>query len=478
MLIAAFSITMPHLQARRDELQCDTLCQGSMTSVRSALTLIGSALMGRLSDTKTSASATATNKKGMFGGNGRTLCLYIGTFASLIGLIINASMHSIQGMWLGMIPSALLQQNFSVYKAMLADYHEDIARLEQNQQKQQTDSTTKEEIKSSKDSKAEVAARASSVGQLGMSVGIAFMVGPLCGAMLVKTYQNAVVIASCLTLLSIIWIVKMPISSSSTSSQNVTDIASNKKDDDKEDNVNYKSSNILSSWKQNITKLISVKSAKSKPALFLMFIRLSMALAFHIFSTIWTVSLKRRFNFGPSDHGKFMSFIGLVYALSQGFVAKRILAPFSGSGKGRINVILSCCVILGVGRVVAFTITDIRIVYVTFGFIVTALGVVNTVLTADTCLIAPSSEIGAVYGVLEAAQSAAGMVGPFIGGLLARVDPVVAPLSAVVGLYVVVFLFVLVGYEKLILKSKKQDGSRGNGEGDAVDTILKTKKEL
>lgn len=468
MLIAAFSITMPHLQSRRDELQCDTLCQGSMTSVRSALALIGSALMGRLSDTNTSTKT--------FGNlNGRTLCLYIGTFASLIGLIINASINSIQGMWLGMIPSALLQQNFSVYKAMLADYHEDIARLEhqlENTQKEQvtTSSSTKEQVKS------DSAARASSVGQLGMSVGIAFMVGPLFGAVLVKTYQGAVVIAACLTLLSTIWIIQMPIASTSLS--NIVHSKKKKDDNDDDDSNNIHKMNFISSWKQNIAKMINVKSAKSKPALFLIFIRLSMALAFHIFSTIWTVSLKRRFDFGPSDHGKFMSFIGLIYALSQGFVAKRILAPFGNTGKGRVNVILSCCVILGIGRVVAFTVSDIRIVYITFGFIVTALGVVNTVLTADTCFIAPSSEIGAVYGVLEAAQSAAGMVGPFLGGLLSRVDPIVAPLSAVVGLYVIVFIFVLLGYEKLIFKSKdlKHEKRRGVGEDDG--TVLKSKKQL
>jgi hypothetical protein len=46
--------------------------------------------------------------------------------------------------------------------------------------------------------------------------------------------------------------------------------------------------------------------------------RFAMGLAFNIFMTVWTVSLKSRFEFGPKDHAYFMGWIGLWYALSQG----------------------------------------------------------------------------------------------------------------------------------------------------------------
>jgi hypothetical protein len=469
MLISAFSLIMPYLQSRRDELQCDTLCQGSMTSARSTLSLIGSAVMGRLSDSKSSSSSSSSS----YFGNGRILCLYIGTFATFLGFIIDASMYSIKGMWMGMIPGALLQQNFSIYKAMLADYHEEIHQLEKeddivghckkNDDDDNDDLNNNDDSDSKKKAAAAAAARASSVGKLGMSVGLAFMVGPLFGATMIKTYQSAITLASCLTILSTIWIMKMPIPSSSLISS--LSLSNNK------DSNSEKKETTNTSWKQQLIQMFDVKSAKTKPALFLIIIRASMALAFHIFNTIWTVSLKRRFDFGPSDHGKFMSYIGLIFALSQGFVAKRILAPFGQ--KGRVNIILLCCLLLGIGRLVAFQVNDLRIVYVTFGFIITSLGVVNTILTADTCLIAPTSEIGGVFGVLEAAQSAAGMVGPMIGGILAKIDPVKAPLGAVVGLYAFVFILVLMGYEKLVLKKNLKDG-----EDSKDDKVKEMKKEL
>ena len=463
-LISAFSLLMPFAQSRRDELQCDTLCQGSMTSVRSTLALIGSALMGRLSDQK----RVSFLGRGIL--NGRMVCLYIGTFATLVGFVISGLMYSVRGMWLGMIPGALLQQNFSIYKALLADYHEEITQWEQkiqsNSKKDDGDGEndeiegTQEETKQSSSSKnaAAAAARAGSVGKLGMSVGLSFMVGPLIGATLIKTYQSAIIVSSLLTILSAVWIIKMPIPFTTLSSSDVGD------DDNQKMKPKVNNLSSTSSWRRSVIDMINVKAAKTKPALLLMTIRLSMALAFHIFNLIWTVSLKQRFDFGPSDHGKFMSYIGLVFALSQGFLAKRILSFFdnhhksknhNNSNKGRVYVILTCCLALGVGRVIAFQVNDLRIVYIMFGLIVTSLGVVNTVLTADTCLIAPSSEIGGIYGVLEAAQSAAGMFGPFIGGLLAKIHPVNAPLAAVVGLYVFVFVLVLFGYEKLILNNDR-----------------------
>ena len=56
---------------------------------------------------------------------------------------------------------------------------------------------------------------------------------------------------------------------------------------------------------------------RTRGAQLLMALRLLMALAFHMYAPIWQVSIRRRFNFGPSDHAQFMGLIGLTYALSQ-----------------------------------------------------------------------------------------------------------------------------------------------------------------
>jgi hypothetical protein len=193
-----------------------------------------------------------------------------------------------------------------------------------------------------------------------------------------------------------------------------------------------------------------------------MAIRICMALAFHVFQTIWSVALKQKFDFGPADWGMFMSFIGLTYALSQGFLAKFLLESLGGnkSNKVRVRMILGCCVSLGVGRYTAYHTESLAVVYFLFAAIVTALGMVNTILTADTSYLASSDEIGSLFGLLASVESVAGMVGPILGGSLAYIHPVHAPLLCVVGLYVSVFALVSWGYEDLVLAKRKTDSEK------------------
>jgi len=396
LIIAGFSLTMPHLQSRRDALQCDSLCYGSMTSARSALSLVGGFFVSRLSDRDTSFVARTIGS-----GSGRRACLYIGTVASICGLIIGGATFSIVGMYLSMVPGALFQQNFSVLKAFLADLHDEAS--------------------------SSTGARAGSVGKLGMSVGLAFMFGPIMGATLIKTFEHAVALAIVLTAISMILVAKLP---STTSTKAPT------------------------TKKTGILSFLDVKAARTPAAMFLMSVRVCMALAFHIYITIWTVSLKQRFDFGPKDHGFFMSFIGLTYALSQGVVAKRVVKPLGPAG--RIRVVQLCCIALGFGRYFAFHTQSLPVVYAIFACIITALGVLNTILTADTASLASPDEVGGLYGVLESIESVAGICGPIAGGSLALIDPIGAPLTAVVGLYFVVFLLVTFGYDKLIIRGKSE----------------------
>lgn len=79
----------------------------------------------------------------------------------------------------------------------------------------------------------------------------------------------------------------------------------------------------------------------------------------------------------------------------------------------------------------------------------------NTVITADTGSIAPSDEVGALFGILQAAENAAGMMGPFLGGVISHYLGKDAPLVAVVGVYSFLFAFVSWGYNKHVLSSNK-----------------------
>lgn len=437
------------MQSRRDELGCDSLCYGSMTSVRSALGLVGTAVIGRLSDKNGSLLARTLGaigtRKGLEGGtsnsntspSGRRACLYLGTVASLVGLAIAASMNSLRGLWLSMIPGALLQHNFDVYKALLSEYHNDIEHLEAQMIK---DGHAEESLKGS-NNQAHGCSRSGSVGKLGMALGISFMIGPMIAAMASPTFEFAAYFAIVCTLASGFVIYHLPLPVSVASAQK----------HQKESKVHDETQFQDKKSEFTLMNLFKLRTSKSRAAMTLLAIRLNMALSFHIFNTVWPASLRERFNFGPSDHAKFMSFIGITYAVSQGFLAKRLVGLWGKDGKA--YVIMACCAVLGAGRYIAYYTESVVVVYATFLFIINALGTLNTIITADTGSIAPSDEVGALFGILQSAESLAGMVGPFVGGMISHYLGKDAPLAAVVGVYGFLFAFVSWGYERHVISS-------------------------
>ena len=340
------------------------------------------------------------------GSNGRKGSLYIGNVATLMGMILAGKTTSIEGLWISMIPGAVFQQGFSIFKALYSDYHEEVGSSS--------------------------AKRAASVGTLGMTVGLAFMTGPIIGSTLLNSFEQANTTGIAMVLLSTWFVGQLPSPTVKTTKKGP--------------------------HRPGVFAFLNVAAARTPAALLLMVVRMLMALAFHIFQTIWTTSLQERFNFGPADHGKFMSFIGLTYALSQGFLSKVLLENLGGnvSFTARVRMIQGCCFILAVGRCAAFQTSSLGVIYGIFALIVSALGLINTILTSDTTHLASSDEIGSLFGILAAVESAAGLVGPIIGGSLALyVHPIRAPLMAVLAAYSVVFFLISWRYEKLVLQASK-----------------------
>jgi MFS family permease len=87
---------------------------------------------------------------------------------------------------------------------------------------------------------------------------------------------------------------------------------------------------------------------------------------------------------------------------------------------------------LGCGRLFVYQTTSLVGVYVIYGAIIIALGLVNTVFAADTSQIADPSELGDFFGILASVESLAGIAGPILGGALTKVEAERAPLLAVV----------------------------------------------
>jgi hypothetical protein len=486
LLITGMSITYPHVQGRRDELGCDSMCYGAMTSVRSALGLAGTAVVGRLSDRNGSLLARSLGSLGSTasvwsgtrtidndGPSGRRACLYLGTMATLLGLGIALSMNSLLGLWLSMIPDALLQHNFDVYKALLSEYHNDIDNIEARRVEDGGDAQPEKKTsdqchdKYDKSSPSSTTSRSGSVGKLGMSLGISFMIGPTIAALTSLTFQSSAQIAIACTLASGIAIYHLPLPMASSAARRKKE----RRDDDSDESGPLPPDQKNGGNEFSPTRLLKLQTPKSRAAMMLLVIRLNMSLAYQIFNTVWPASLRSRFNFGPTDHARFMSFIGISYAFSQGFLAKRLVRL--GGKNGKVYLIMACCAILGVGRYIAYFTNSLFVIYATFLFIINALGTMNTVITADTGHIAPSDEIGSLFGLLQAAESAAGIVGPFLGGVISKFGKD-APLIAVVGVYCGLFAFVSWGYDTYVVSSGVDDTKRKGGIASSKQESKKT----
>ena len=196
---------------------------------------------------------------------------------------------------------------------------------------------------------------------------------------------------------------------------------------------------------------------RTRGAQLLMVMRLMMALAFHMFAPVWQVSLKTRFDFGPPDHAKLMGMVGFSYALSQGLVARPLIAFF---GKDPTKLILLCISILGGCRPFALKTASVAVVYMLYVPMVIALGVMNTAITTACSFLADGDQLGGLFGIMESVESVAGMVGPALGGLAAAYHADL-PLAAVCGSYAVAFVLVLLFFNTHVAQAQ---GGKAKGE--------------
>lgn len=409
--LVATNMSMPYTQDKRNSLACDSMCQGSMNSARSTLSLLGAAAVGRLSD----APFWDVYRVG-----GRRLCLLLGVAATATSLVLTSRAASLTALWQSLVP-AVLQQNFSIVKALFSDYH---AQLES--------SSTQ---------------RASTAGMLGMVGGLAMMLGPLIGSFLLEDIHQATTVSLVALLLAALCIVFVPLVPSSK--RTTRHPAASKQHSRKENHAFW--------------SMLDVPSARSPPALFLLACRLLTTLAFHIFATISAPSLKRRFDFGPPEYGKFFSFVGFCYAMSQ-YMAPWFLRGGNGSANHhgyRKHVFVAALATIGVGRSLALSTDNVYAMYAYYAVSVLATGIVSTIFSTDTSQVAAPGEAGAFFGVVASIESGAGMVGPLVGGALATTNDqndTTAPLVASSSLIALMGAIVWLGYEPIVLTrlSKKK----------------------
>ncbi|KAL7564168.1 hypothetical protein ACA910_021142 [Epithemia clementina (nom. ined.)] len=424
-LFLATTLTIPYLQSRRDELGCDAVCYGSITSTRSILNLIGAALVGRLSD-------LGGGNNG--GSNSRQLCLLVGVVAGSISLVAANRAKTMMELWCSLFPG-MLQQNMSVMNALFSDYHsmyDDDNKDHENGRDDQNSSGSRSSISSRTD-------RASSAGMLGMVTGLAFMVGPMVGSMFLSSYDQATAFALLLLLLSAICTGVLP-----------------RVDSNKGKQVDKQKTEHI---KKSFLSFLNVPSARSPAAIFILTNRLLMSLSDHVFTVVGPSSLKQRFQFGPKQYGMFFSMVGLFYALAQGFAAKIALKRFGGNtSKGRSRLLVICAIAVAVGRYWAFYSSNLALVYVFYALLVTAIGISATITNADATRIPAANEVGSFFGIMGAVESGAGVIGPLLAsGLVSSLHLTAAPLYAAVFLNMASALLFMFAYDKCVIHQSEKN---------------------
>lgn len=302
-----------------------------------------------------------------------------------------------------------------------------------------------------------------------MAVGMSFMVGPVVGAKLLATHDDSMMAAIILTILSGMCLIFLPTPIAETtrriaSSANLQNLERDSLNQSKNGSSRNKADVSLASF-------LSLPVVNTTGARLLFLLRCGMGLAFHIFMTskwcpnynycinrsmlslsratlVWPTSLKTRFEFGPTDHAYFMGWIGLCYAISQGFVAQVLIRL---AGENSTLVLIVCMIALSLGRVIAITTYSLYMMYIVMAFVIIALGVVNTTISSACSRLAGADQVGGLFGIMEGVENISGLIGPALGGLLYRLNDNV-PLLAVVGIYLLLLVFVFVFYTSSIVK--------------------------
>jgi MFS family permease len=464
-LIAGFAATGPYMQARRDELGCDAPCIGSMTSASSLLRLVGAMVVGRLSDTM-----------------GRRAMLWLGVLGCGLSLLIAATIDSLVGMWLSAIPASLLNHNASVLKALFADY-------------------------ASEGGLADVEV-ASAMGKLGMAIGASFMLGPALASLTASSYHDALLLAAGSVCLSALCVAALPAvkptKPTTIGAGGISALAPGS-------TAPAPGGSALAHVRQQLVHFFSLPVLQTGGARLIVAIRLFAGLAFNVYQVVWSVSLKARFDFGPRDYGVFMGIVGFSYALSQGFVARALIRRARGEASGRNGgsvagggegsragsllcnlppgphrssllpplpprpppllrplppllslcpsasaagntgpLALACICCLGLGRPIALWVQSLTAVYAMMVVMVMALGVLNTLISSACASLATGDELGGLFGMLDAVENSSGIVGPLLGGQLARFGSGV-PLAVVVGCYVANFVLIALFYHRHVI---------------------------
>ena len=237
-------------------------------------------------------------------------------------------------------------------------------------------------------------------GQLGSTLSLSCIIGPLIGSYIFGSFQDAVYMTSTLLLICIYVAYQLSVSSQAMRKKRTVDSTTKK---------TLSVTKIKSSFQSLQTILLSPE------VLLLLALKFCMAVSYGLFLPVWRESLLHTFHFSPQNHSVYLGLIAMVYAFCQRFLASRIL---SMAGQHQDYLLVFCVMILSVGRVVLVQTTSLLVVAVVMIGLVTALMTTNTLVAIACTNLSQKTYIGSVYSLLDFTESLAGLLIPLISAVL------------------------------------------------------------
>ena len=406
--LAGTYMSLPFHQIQRDNVGCDVTCYGYMLSIKAASYVVVAIFMGHMSDKY-----------------GRHSMLYAGLVGSLVSFCIGLIGDTILLFMVAVVPASANQIPAGM-KALFSDYCITYGVSDED--------------------------RTSFMGFLGMAIGLSYTIGPFFGSILFSTYKQAMVGSIAFNILSIALVYTLPPSYKKTPPAAYVSDAN-------EPSLTAKVSLITSrvpprsgadhqyTPPTHPTTLSHILPMTTPGARLLLAIRFLMGFAYSLFNTSFNVSLQDRFHFSPFDYGLYMSWVGLSYFISQGWLMKILVQYFEGNYK---LLLLLCSVCLGMGRLVVMETHILFVLYGVMFIVIVSLGVMNTILTTSCTVIAGTGgTIGALFGAMEGVEKIAGLIGPAMGGWLHKRHHRL-PAVAVCVIYMIIFFSILAYYNRYI----------------------------
>lgn len=271
-------------------------------------------------------------------------------------------------------------------------------------------------------------------GQLGSTLSLSCVVGPLVGSFLFMSFEDTLLSTNMILLVCVYLACQLCLSSQGVRRKQ-SDVSSVKTSE-----VSHKHTSMsLDSMKQSLV---------SPEILLLLTLKFCMAFSYGLFLPVWREILLNTFHFSPQDHSIFLVLTALAYTIFQRFMPSIIL---QASGEHHDYVLVFCVVVLSLGRLVLAFSTSLVVVSLCMLSLVMALVTTNTLLTIASTNLTQKEVIGSVYGLLDFTENFAGILSPLVGAVILKND-VYLSLGGVCVSYLCFSILVLKFFNKFFIR--------------------------